>query len=186
MRIVIRVTDEELTREFPQAFFAVLKPISPGRVELSVAAVTGPRRVAGNRVCQIRRHSNVFRQLPGHAWAQTVSAIDAARLFISRTLTAEIQVEIQFRGGGDTDSARMDQHALVGALASFLLIVLKRVVEVVAPGEFLDLPIGAEGLIGAEQIRHRAGIEFEAAIDRNRRSKLMQPIKTVTQPRQPA
>ena len=74
---------------------------------------------------------------------------------------------------------------LIGMLAPFLLIVLKRAIDVVAPGEFLYLPVGSECLIRAKEIRHRTGIKFKAAVDWNRRAKLMYPIEAVAQTRQP-
>lgn len=69
--------------------------------------MTGIRRIASNRVRKVGAQAHVFSQLPGEAGPQAISAIDAAGLFVSRTLRAEIEVQIEFGGGGNPDSARV-------------------------------------------------------------------------------
>ena len=136
MRIVIRIANKELAREFLQSFLPVLEPIGPRSIELRVAAVTRLRRVTGYRIPQVGRQTHVLRQLPNHTRPQAIGTIDASCLFVCRTLAAQVKIEIKFRRRGNADSARMDQHVLIGMLAPFLLIVLKRAIDVVAPVNF--------------------------------------------------
>ena len=58
---MVRVADKELPRNFLQSFFAMREPVSPRSIKLRVAAVTGVRRIARNRVRKVGAQTHVLR-----------------------------------------------------------------------------------------------------------------------------
>ena len=125
MRVVIRVSKEELTRNLPRPFLSPIESKSPRTIEFGVSTMTRPRCVARNGIGQVGAQAHVLSQQPRYPRTETLGAVDAARLFIRRAFCAEIEVEIELAGRVDTKSSRIDQHCLIGAFAPGLLIILK-------------------------------------------------------------